>query len=187
MQNSAPYVCTYLESFITPDYADPLFRAVGYNANLAFSFLDADSRIASEFSLYLHAALPCQRPGVTPRFTPIKAPCPTRSGRQVPGSQATPRRCHSGTEPLGSTPWRRCDGWIHDPIRSLMGALEHPRYSPCALLTTTDRAHVCPSGLCFPRPGHRACSYCGLQARVRGTEVDSIRHLRLGLVVRSGY
>jgi hypothetical protein len=39
VQNSAPYACTYLEAFITPklspNYADPLFRAVGYNAILA--------------------------------------------------------------------------------------------------------------------------------------------------------
>jgi hypothetical protein len=35
VQNSAPYVCTYLESFITPDYADLHFRTVGYNAILA--------------------------------------------------------------------------------------------------------------------------------------------------------
>ena len=51
--------------------------------------------------------------------------------------QATPRRCLTGTEPFGSTPWRRCDVWIHDPIRRLMGASEHPRYSPYALLVTT--------------------------------------------------
>ena len=51
--------------------------------------------------------------------------------------RATPRRFHSGTEPLGSTPWRRRDVWIHDPIRCLMGARQHPRYSPYALVITT--------------------------------------------------
>jgi hypothetical protein len=48
------------------NYADLHFRAVGYNAILAFFLLDADWLIASELSLNLHAALPCQRPGVTP-------------------------------------------------------------------------------------------------------------------------
>jgi hypothetical protein len=46
--------------------------------------------------------------------------CPSRSGAR----QATPRRFHRGTEPSagGSTPWRRCGVWIHDPVRRLMGA-----------------------------------------------------------------
>ena len=109
----------------------PLFRAVGNNAILAFFFLDADSRIASEFPLNLHGALPCHRPGVIPRNIPTKDTS-SRSGAR----QATPRRFHSGTEPFGSTPWRRCDGWIQDPIRCLMGARQHPRYSPYALLIT---------------------------------------------------
>ncbi len=49
---------------------------------------------------------------------------------------------HGGTEPFDSTvtpsrcQWRRCDGWIHDPIRCLMGARQHPRCSPYDLLVT---------------------------------------------------
>ncbi len=135
-----------LESFITPEITQTLSleRSV-IIAILAFFLLDADSRIASEFSLNLHAALPCQRPGVIPRNTPPRPSCPSRrSGAR----QATPRRrrFHSGTGPFGSTPslarWRRCDVWIHDPIRCLVGARRHPKYSPCALLITIQKLQV---------------------------------------------
>ena len=68
----------------------------------------------------MHAALPCQRPGVAPCVTPIQASCPTTHDRGA--RQATPRRCHSGTEPFGSTPWRRTRVRIRDPIRRLLGA-----------------------------------------------------------------
>ncbi len=132
------HVCVYFGVFYNSrNYADPHFRAVGYNhdAILASSFFDVDSRIASEFSLNLHAALPGQRPGVIPRNTPTKALVSLTIGRQP--SNSGPGASIAGLqEPFGSTPWRRCDVWIHDPIRPgcLMGARQHPRYSPYVLL-----------------------------------------------------
>jgi hypothetical protein len=89
-----------------------------------FALKGAESRIAPEFS------------GKLARCTPLSEACQwcypspperTNQGPRVPASrsearqlEATPPRFHSlsGTEPSGSTPWRRCDGWIHDPIRA---------------------------------------------------------------------
>ncbi len=140
-----------LESFITPElvvpnYANPLFRAVGYNAILALFFLGVDSRIASEFSLYhctLHSLV---RGPVCPHGThpgPLGPSCPSRSGAR----QATPRRFHSGTEPFGSTPWRR-------PVRSL-----DPRSNAAALDGCSRAPKIQPA--CFTHYNSRTPRICG--------------------------
>jgi hypothetical protein len=117
---------------------------VGYNCHCSVFPLRrrfSESRQSSHW--HKTCTLHSLRPGLvrgpvlshgTHRPRPSCESCPSRSGAR----QATPRRFHSGTEPFGSTPWRRpgCDGWIHDPIRCLMGARQHPRYSPYALLIT---------------------------------------------------
>ncbi len=104
-------------------YANPLFRAVGYDAILAFSFFNRRrfvNRVRSShcnWQCTLHSLVRVRGP-VCPHGTHPLRPsrsCPSRS-----------RRFHSGTEPFGSTPWRRCEVWIHDPIRRLMGARELP-------------------------------------------------------------
>ncbi len=55
----------------------------------------------------------------------------------------------SGTEPFGSTPWRRCDVtvWIHDPIRFLMadnddGRSPAPKIQPVCFANYNSVAHV---------------------------------------------
>ncbi len=92
----------------------------------------------------MHAALPCERPaGCYPTEHTDQGLCVPHDrapGKQLPGASIAPARrglSHSAR----STPWRRCDVWIHDPIRCLMGARQHPRYadrySPYAALLIT--------------------------------------------------
>ena len=83
MQNSAPYVCTYLESFITPklrrNYAD----------HFSDLLLDADSRIASEFSLNLARCTPLPKARCDPlshTHSGLVSHTIGAPGKQLPGA-----------------------------------------------------------------------------------------------------
>jgi hypothetical protein len=101
------------------NYADPHFRAVGFNATLAFFLLDAFWLIASEFSLYRARCTPLSKARCDPLCHTHTGPVSHTigaPGKQLPGAAITGRShaarpCGAGRE-FGSA----------DPIRRSMGA-----------------------------------------------------------------